>query len=441
MGTVLCGQSPSTADVNREGDGIPYVSGPEHWDGHKVHLDKWTTAPKRIVPAGCVFVTVKGAGVGTVFPGVDCAIGRDIYAFRPNERVDKRFLEHALRHTAAEVIREARGDIPGLSKSHLLDHEIVLPPIADQHRIVADIETQLSRLEAGVIALKRAQTNLKRYRAAILKAACEGRLVPSEAELASSESRDFETGSQLVERMLTIRRQSWQSRGKYKEPATVEQIQVPAGWVAASLEQVTSKIGDVDHKMPKPAETDICYVSTRDFFGENGINYDRAKRISEGDFVALCRKIKPEYGDLLLSRYGTVGEVRLIEDRRGFQASYSIAIIKCLGEQTLTKFLFYALQAEPVQMQIRRDVRASAQPDLGLEFIRMFVVGIPPLAEQARIVAEVERRLSLVDELEATITANLRRATRLRGAILSRAFCPAPWTGEALLERSENQER
>ncbi len=59
-----------------------------------------------------------------------------------------------------------------------------LAPLPEQRRIVAEIEKQFTRLEAGVTALRRVQANLKRYRAAVLKAACEGRLVPTEAELA-----------------------------------------------------------------------------------------------------------------------------------------------------------------------------------------------------------------------------------------------------------------
>ena len=49
-------------------------------------------------------------------------------------------------------------------------------------------------------------------------------------------------------------------------------------------------------------------------------------------------------------------------------------------------------------------------------------VALPPLSEQHRIVAEVERRLSVIDELEAVIATNLKRADRLRQAILKRAF-------------------
>jgi type I restriction enzyme S subunit len=75
-----------------------------------------------------------------------------------------------------------------------------------------------------------------------------------------------------------------------------------------------------------------------------------------------------------------------------------------------------------VQEQMRRYIRASSQPDLGLDYIRQLTIPLPPLAEQRRIVAEVERRLSVVEEMEAAVEANLKRAERLRQTILKRAF-------------------
>ena len=67
--------------------------------------------------------------------------------------------------------------------------------MTEQREIVAEIEKQFTRLEAGVAGLRRVQANLKRYRAAVLKAACEGKLVPTEAELARQEGRTYETGA------------------------------------------------------------------------------------------------------------------------------------------------------------------------------------------------------------------------------------------------------
>ena len=107
--------------------------------------------------------------------------------------------------------------------------------LEQQRQTVAEIEKQFTRLEAGVTALRRVQAHLKRYRAAVLKAACEGRLVPTEAELAKTGNRKatFETGEALLARILTERRQNWQGRGKYRGPAATDTDKLPPlpeGW-------------------------------------------------------------------------------------------------------------------------------------------------------------------------------------------------------------------
>ena len=89
-----------------------------------------------------------------------------------------------------------------------------LPPLPEQHRIVEEIEKQFTRLDPSVAALKRVQTNLKRYRASVLKAACEGKLVPTEAELARAESRIYEPADRLLERILAERRARWEAQEK-----------------------------------------------------------------------------------------------------------------------------------------------------------------------------------------------------------------------------------
>jgi len=91
-----------------------------------------------------------------------------------------------------------------------------------------------------VASLKRVQTALKRYRASVLKAACEGRLVPTEAELARKENRSYETGEQLLRRILKQRRERWNGKGKYKEPRVPQALpdKLPDGWAWASWDQV-----------------------------------------------------------------------------------------------------------------------------------------------------------------------------------------------------------
>ncbi len=128
---------------------------------------------------------------------------------------------------------------------------IPLPPLPEQHRIVAEIEKQFTRLDAGVAALKRVQANLKRYRASVLKAACEGRLAPQDPA--------DEPADRLLARILAERRAKWEAEHpgkKYVEPAapvTDGLPELPVGWCWATMEQVVTRI--VDCLAVRPSET------------------------------------------------------------------------------------------------------------------------------------------------------------------------------------------
>jgi len=273
---------------------------------------------------------------------------------------------------------------PGVNATILATLQLPLAPFSEQERIVSRIEELLSDLDAGVAALERVRVGLKRYKASVLKAVVTGKLLNGKLEIGEDE--------------------------------------LPEGWKRVALAEITLQIKDADHKMPKPADSNIPYVSTKDFRGDEDIDFENAKHISEEDYKLLTRKIKPELGDILLSRYGTIGQIRKVKTNRPFQASYSIAIIKPLASEVLTDFLVTLLCSEVGQKQMRDNIRASSQPDLGLESIRKFVFPLPPLDEQRRIVAEVERRLSVVGEVESAVEVGLVRAGRLRQSVLRSAF-------------------
>jgi type I restriction enzyme S subunit len=87
------------------------------------------------------------------------------------------------------------------------------------------------------------------------------------------------------------------------------------------------------------------------------------------------------------------------------------------------RFLSVAFQSKAVMgWAIRRAKTTAGQANLTLELCRELPIPLPPFAEQLRIVAEGERRLSVIEELETVVNANLQRTTRIRQAILQRVF-------------------
>ncbi len=284
-------------------------------------------------------------------------------------------------------------------------------PEGQQKRIVAEIEKQFSRLDEAV-------ANLKRYKAAV-----EGRLVETEAELARREGRSYETGEQLLQRILETRRSQWKGKGKYKEPAapdTTDLPELPEGWVWATLGQLVWSVKDGPHFSPKYTEQGVPFVSGGNIRPE-GIDFSTAKFISPELHEELSKRCKPEYGDLLYTKGGTTGIARVNTEKREFNVWVHVAVLKLLdGVEPF--YLQHALSSPHCYRQAQKYTHGVGNQDLGLTRMIWITVPLPSKAEQKRIVAEIDRRQSLVSETEAQIEANLMRADRFRQAILGSAF-------------------
>lgn len=377
LGQLYCGQSPASSTVNNNGLGTLYVSGPEQWDGHKIRQDKWTNDPKRLVPDGCIFITVKGAGVGKIFPGISCAIGRDVYAFKPKAELSAKFIEHAIRFTVQDVLRHAVGDIPGLSKAHILQHEIGLPELQEQQQIVAEIEKQFSRLDEAVANLRRVRANLKRYKASVLKAAVEGKLASTD--------------------------EPW--------------IQAELGHIATSIKNGYSKKPDAERG------TRIFRISA---VRPMELDRDDVRYLSgfPSDYAPFL--VGP--GDVLLTRYN--GSRDYVGVCAGVPASLPSTVypdklirVRVPGAMLLPEFLVILASSGRARQHIESKIRTTAgQSGISGADLKSLPLDIPGVEEQRQIVAEVARRLSVIDELEATVEANLTRADRLRQSILNQAF-------------------
>jgi type I restriction enzyme S subunit len=369
-------------------------------------------------------------GKAAVLSGLTNGVGfgsTEFFVLRPSGRVGPKYLMHfilqqSFRKEAARNMTGAVG-LRRVPKSWLEQQQIPLPSIAAQQQIVAEIEKQFTRLDAGAAALRRVQANLKHYRAAVLKTACEGRLIPTEAELAKAEGRTYETGEQLLARILADRRKNWHGRGKYKEPAapnTTNLPPLPEGWVWASLDRLMLNITDGDHLPPPQTDSGVPFLVIGNV-RTGMLDFQNTRFVSRDYFDGVDAFRRPVRGDILYSLVGSYGIALLVDTDREFCIQRHIGIMR---PHTLTpsRYLVHILNSNFVFQQATNCATGTAQKTVPLSGLRRVAVPLPPIAEQTRIVAEIGRRLSVVEELETAVSVNLQRANRLRQSILQRAF-------------------
>ena len=317
-------------------------------------------------------------------------------------------------------------------------------PLKEQRRIVDAIEQHFSDIDAGVTSLKRVLANVKRYRASVLKAACEGRLVPTEAALAKKEMRDYEPANVLLQRILGERRSRWEAgqlakmkakgqearddrwKAKYQETSIPERGALPGlpkGWCWGRLGTISEvQLGQQRAPIHAAAEKPYPYVRAANITWK-GLDLTDVNHMG---FPNPAR-YRLEPGDVLLAEAsGSPSEV-------GKPAIWRGEIPGACYQKTLLRVRSLSMDLSPewLHLGFLRDAVsgrfAKMAPGVGIvhltaERMLEWPIALPPRVEQNRIVIEVARILSLTDDLERAARTQLARAARLRQSVLKRAF-------------------
>jgi type I restriction enzyme S subunit len=397
-----------------------------------------------------VLISCRGAYSGTInYSPPKCFITNNSLVLDIiNRDTYKKYLYYSLQSIDKTklVTGTAQPQVTVQNASHLL---VPLPPLPEQHRIVEKIEELFSELDNGVASLKKALEQLKTYRQAVLKWAFEGKLTE---KWRNTHQDSLEDGDTLLEQIKAERKRhyqqqledwkqalkEWENNGKETKkptkpqqpkdlpPLTKEELgnlpSLPNGWMWTNFCNVTYKIGDIDHKMPRDYPNGYPYLSTGNLQQDGIIDFENAKTISPEDFDRLSLKIQPQRGDIIFPRYGTIGRNFLVNFDKKFLVSYSCAIIKNITKIMNEKFVFYYSLSPYIKKEIKRYVKETTQANIGIASIESFVFPLCSELEQTQIVQEIESRLSVCDQLEATLTENLDKAEALRQSILKRAF-------------------
>jgi type I restriction enzyme S subunit len=364
---------------------------------------------------------------------------------RAHEYMDKDFLYYVFQNNKfRRLISEvAKGsNINNLKREHILDFEIALPPLPEQHRIVAKIEELFSELDKGVENLKAAQAQLKVYRQALLKHAFEGKLT---AQWREQHRDQLETAAALQQRIQQERAQRYQQQladrqtnggskpkvPKPLPPLTAEELaelpELPEGWVYVRAEEIAGFItkGTTPSKeLLFDGSGEIPFIKvynlTKTGFLDFSIDPTFVSSETHNGFLARS-KVYP--GDVLMNIVGPpLGKVSIVPNTYSeWNINQAIAIFR--SDVISNKFLAaYLAHETTVRSMMKKSKATAGQFNLTLEICRETLIPLCGAEEQNEIELLLEAKLSEVDQLELTLTTSLQQAEALRQSILKKAF-------------------
>lgn len=372
--------------------------------------------------------------------GVDAYHNEAIISITPNPRATRDYLLRVLPMMA--LGGESKDAIMGatLNGQSLARILIPLPPLAEQHRIVARVDELmglLDRLEAArtarddvrraardaaLAALRDAEDtdaveaawgriagqmdalfaepeDVGPLRQAVLGLAVRGRLVRQDNRDGTGEAvlRDVEAERSMLAEKGQLRRGSADVDSSASRPS-----EIPASWRWARAAEVTLLITDGDHQPPPRAEDGLPFVVIGNVSG-GWIDLSDTRLVPTAYFESLDWTKKPTRSDLLYTVTGSFGLVIPVADEPPFCVQRHIGIIKTARGMSPT-YLMYALRSYYAQKYAADVATGIAQKTVPLSGLRRLPIPVPPLPEQHRIVAKVDALMAICDALEARLT-------------------------------------
>ena len=380
-----------------------------------------------------------GAFVGGSFVG---SFGAFCTGLRPSAFLSPAYFGYYFQtRTYRKSVSElsAGSNINNLKTGDLASQNFPLPPAPEQTRIVAKLEELLSDLDAGVAELKAAQKKLAQYRQSLLKAAVEGALTAAWR----TQHQPTETGAQLLQRILQVRRARWEARQlakfaeqgktppkdwqkKYPEPVqpdTTDLPELPQGWVWASVEQ----LGDVQLGRQRSPDK---------VGGVSPTPYIRAANVTEAG-VDLSDVLEMDFSETEKQTFALkVGDVLLTEASGSAEHVGRPAIWKhadglyCFQNTVLrfsplgigSEYAFYSFLAMQKLGVFRKLSGGVGINHLSAGKFSKLPMPLPPLVEQLALIESIEQKFALWDEQLSSINHAIKQSIAQRQNILRAAF-------------------
>ncbi|MEX0833883.1 MAG: restriction endonuclease subunit S [Actinomycetota bacterium] len=375
------------------------------------------------IQVGDVLIVKDGATTGKValvtrdFPFHEAVANEHLFVCRPNS-VSSEYLFWFLFSDEGQrrMLEHFKGSAQGGINQGFASQTLV--PVAPPH-----MQSAIAKL-LSFVQVKRASAHshmdlarrvTERFRRAVLSAACSGRLTEDWREVHPDGSADDLLGEVSEGREALVG-----PRAKPPSPIASHDLpSLPLSWRWASVDSLAIRVVDGVHKTPIYRDSGVPFVTVRNLTAGPELSLDGARLISEEDHARFCMRAKPEEGDLLISKDGTIGVTRAVRTDQPFSIFVSVALVKPVF-QAMTDYLELAFSSSQVQAQMIGV--GSGLPHLVLRDLKADGIPFPPREEQTEIVRRASILLAEADRLAGSIDRASRQLERTRSATLAKAF-------------------
>ena len=439
---VVMGNSPPGSSYNEQGLGVPLINGPVEFSTGAFGLTicrKYTTKPNQMCMTGDMLICVRGATTGrTNIAAFDACIGRGVALVRAWDA--QQYVNLYLWYVGKELLAAGKGTtFPSISYADLAGKPLPLPPLAEQHRIVAKVDELMGlidRLEAArrsredcrtagrdsaLAALRNAATSeevgpawtriaermdelftapadLVPLREAVLQLAVRGRLVPQDG--------GEEPASQLLEVVIeekaNLVKEKKLRKRKPDGPLMSDEVpfEIPQSWIWARLHDLAHDLGQ-----KVPDET-FSYIDVSVVDNKRGLIPSEVPVLDPSAAPSRARKLVSP-GSVI---YSTVRpyllNIAVIEREYSPMpiASTAFAVLHPYSG-VHSRLLFFWLRSPFFIDFVTAQMKGVAYPAISDTDLLRAPVPLPPTAEQHRIVAKVDELMGLIDRLEGCLVA------------------------------------
>ena len=370
-----------------------------------------------------------------VWKGPMGLLNQHIFRVDFNENLlDKHFVRLAINHNLDDYIEQAHGGVglAHITKSKFETSLLSLPPLAEQKRIVRKVEECLAQVNSARKRLSRVPAILKRFRQAVLAAACSGRLTEDWRE----KQQNVETADQLVSR-ISNERLVTDKTSAIREVAANSLPTLPDKWTWVYLSDLGHMSRGKSRHRPRDAEHlyngPYPFIQTGDIANSGGRITAHTQTYSE---AGLQQSRLWPAGTVCLTIAANIAHSAILT----YPACFPDSVVGIIPDANLCFKEYLEFFIRTARADLEQYAPATAQKNINIAILNDVAVPLPPHQEQREVVRRAEVLLNYTDAIQSHFSRATTRLNKLTQSILAKAFRGELVPTEAELARREGRE-